>query len=1039
MTNLKPLLACFLLLSSYISLIAKETVICYDDFSKYNQSQDLQKFWNQENFQNLKLKKSNKKSQMQLYSNGQSAVRAFPIEFIPGEAVELEVALKVNKNTEARVLFSSKNIDWMNYQGGIILKSGSYPMICDKGVWRNATHQIINANKAYQIKMIFYPSYSGESRYDIYLNNQKLGTKLQLRDDLRQDIMKNFGVICLGNDTLGLDLLLDEIKIKKGDTYKMNKKDTIKVSTEAIPFNGRRYFDNQLKMSFDFAGSFRDIENFRVELTPNHWNHADQDDKTKPLVSKFNRAANPTEEVNFEDVPFGMYTIRVIATLDKKEEVLYEDLVSVVHSDVPQNTSPDWGVISHADRFDRNIALELDNIKQAGASWTRMEFILAEIYKDGKFDFSHHNALYEAGKKRNIEFFGLLNTTPAGCSIQVGDGYWAQPNLDKWREICRAVMSEFKGKINRWEIWNEPDGFAFWGFSPGIDRAEHHAKMLSIAAEVAGEISPKIKVMGPSVTATGQVYFLNVLNAGGFDKVDTVTFHFPAGRSAGEWHRKATKILKQRYPAKQMNFWISECEFYLQNMIAMMIEENPLPRFLYTIRDKGVERNVFEHENGMCKFNGQPKDKFISYQYMAKTLFNSQVIGRILLANHVEGYLFKNKDSGENLAVIWTPGILPIEKLPADLFKNSQLFDHLGNPIVAQNGLVATGVRVEHENSVIFVRSIPQESVLLLDGSVDCINDYQELKAGKTTRLKFKFTNLFTNSQKYTLQLQKNSLLSLENQQLEVELASGASKVIEIEIKVPVNANVEDIYINGSLQDINGNLIDKKFGPFYVDNESFFKTQIIYQATDKNSWILPENCRDIHGDYIFENRAKFDQHKHSKGSKCKFVDEKDNQGLQLIYNWQRPKTGWNWMSRRYAPTENIELSGIPVEFQMDIRLQNTSNEELLPLTVLLVFEDATGKELLFEGGGELYWFENNFRTWKCIIPSKFGNGFIHSAYGGNNQKNITAYPLKFKGIILNLVPAQFVWQFNDARPSVNGAVTVNNIKIKYFDNEQSSK
>ena len=42
----------------------------------------------------------------------------------------------------------------------------------------------------------------------------------------------------------------------------------------------------------------------------------------------------------------------------------------------------------------------------------------------------------------------------------------------------------------------------------------------------------------------------------------------------------------------------------------MLAEERPLPRFLYTIRDKGVGRDVFEHENGMCKYNGQPKDKF---------------------------------------------------------------------------------------------------------------------------------------------------------------------------------------------------------------------------------------------------------------------------------------------------------------------------------------------------------------------------------------------------------------------------------------------
>ncbi|UKI29831.1 MAG: hypothetical protein L6W00_17540 [Lentisphaeria bacterium] len=53
--------------------------------------------------------------------------------------------------------------------------------------------------------------------------------------------------------------------------------------------------------------------------------------------------------------------------------------------------------------------------------------------------------------------------------------------------------------------------------------------MVNIAAEVAASISPKIRVMGPSVTATGEAYFQEFLEAGGLDRIDTITFHFPPG------------------------------------------------------------------------------------------------------------------------------------------------------------------------------------------------------------------------------------------------------------------------------------------------------------------------------------------------------------------------------------------------------------------------------------------------------------------------------------------------------------------------------
>lgn len=197
------------------------------------------------------------------------------------------------------------------------------------------------------------------------------------------------------------------------------------------------------------------------------------------------------------------------------------------------------------------------------------------------------------------------------------------------------------------------------------------------------------------------------------------------------------------------------------------------------------------------------------------------------------------------------------------------------------------------------------------------------------------------------------------------------------------------------------------------------------------NWVLPEECRDIHGDSIFEDRAKVNQHRHSLGSGCKAVSAPSGRGLELQYCWRRPVSGWNWMARRYAPLEKILLKGIPTQFEMDVQLPQ--NGELLPLTVLLILEDASGKELLVEGGGELYWFHDRVRKWRCVIPSRFGTGFIHSAHGGDGKRNITRYPLYFNGLILNLVPAQFVWQFREDRPSVEGKVMINNLRVQYFN------
>lgn len=1004
-----------------------QEVIWNDDFSQYSSAVEMSRVWDPAGEHRLRLEKKT----VRLFSNGQAAVRELQSNWIPGHGIESEFTVTLyNDKTEARILFSSKKLDWINYQGGVLLKAGSRPMYCDSGVWKSSALEPVAVGTAYTVKYMLYPSFSGSSTYDIAINGRTIGKRLPFRDDLRQHPTDRIGVVCLGGAAENLSMSLNGAHLRYAMRYDVNDGEKVKVSLGDIPAGGRRFFDNRVELAGYFDGERELITEVSAALYPNRRNHPDQAEEKPVAVCKLNRKPDGKEWFRFEHVPFGMHTLRISCIINGKRYVVAEELVSVIHRDLKRDERSAFGVISHADRFDRNIALELDNVAAAGGSWTRMEFILAEICRDGKFDFSHHVRLFDEGRARGIRFFGLLNTTPPGYSLMPGDGYWAQPNLDRWREMCIAVMTEFKGKINHWEIWNEPDGFAFWGFSPGVSRPEHHAKMLNIAADVAASISPDIKVMGPSVTATGEAYFQDVLEAGGFDRIDTITFHFPAGRSPGEWYRRATRQLRERYPEKKFNFWISECEFYLQNPIAMLTEPVPLPRFLYTIRDKGVERNSFEHENGMCKYNGQPKEKFVAYQFLVKMLAGAVPAGRILFAEKLEGYRFK-KD-GRFVAAVWSPGISPIQPIPAKYLDGVTVYDQNGN-LIPNTGAPVIPSKGEHENQIVYLDRIPDDSLLNLDAAVNCSADYTELIAGKAAELQFTFCNDSGLPQKYRMAFSQDRQLTLSTAALELEVMPGQTVTRSVTVTPAADISITEATLAAQLS-CGERTVDKLFGPFLIDNPRQFARQELYRYRRGLNWVLPEECRDIHGEYIFENRAKVNQHRHSLGSSCKAVSAPSGRGLELQYRWQRPVSGWNWMARRYAPLEKIQLKGIPTEFEMDILLPQ--NGELLPLTVLLILEDDSGKELLVEGGGELYWFHDRIRKWKCVIPSRFGTGFIHSAYGGNGEKNITRYPLYFKGLILNLVPAQFVWQFRDNRPEVSGTIIIDNLNVKYFDEKK---
>ena len=999
-------------------------VLWNDDFSHYSSPEEMSRVWDPAGEHRLRLDDRG----LRLFSNGQAAVRRLQGAWLPGRDIEMEFSVILdNDRTEARILFSHGKLDWMNYQGGVLLKAGMLPMYCDSGVWKQAKLKPVAIGTEYVVRCVLHPSLTGASSYDIAVNGGEIGRKLPFREDLRRQPADCAGVICLGGAAEPLSMSLKRAQARYGMRYEVDDKEKVQVSLGKIPHGGRRFYDNRMEFPVRFSGDLKLITEVSAALYPNRRNHPDQAEESPVAVAVLKRNPGPEERFRLESVPYGMHTLRISCVINGKRHVVAEELVSMIHREVKRDEHNWFGLISHADRFDRNIPLELDNVAAAGGSWTRMEFILAELYRDGKLDFSHHRRLFEEGKRRGIRFFGLLNTTPPGCSLMPGDGYWAQPNLDRWREMCAAVMTEFKGKIDHWEIWNEPDGFAFWGFSPGVSRAEHHAKMVNIAAEVAASISPKIRVMRPSVTATGEAYFQEFLEAGGLDRIDTITFHFPAGRSPGEWYRRVARQLRERYPEREFKFWISECEFYLQNLIAMLAEERPLPRFLYTIRDKGVGRDVFEHENGMCKYNGQPKDKFVAYQFLVRMLAGAEPAGRILFAENLEGYRFRKE--GRWIAAVWSPGTSPIQPIPAGYLKGVTIYDQNGNripntgaPIVAKKG--------EHENQVIYLDRIPEDSPLNLDASVNCSADYGELAAGRETELRFSFTNDGAAPCRYRLVFSPDPLLTLSEGELEVEVMPGRTQERSVSATPAADIAVTELTLSAQLFR-GGHSVKKRFGPFLIDNPRQFAWQELYRYRKGVNWVLPEECRDIHGDSIFEDRAKVNQHRHSLGSGCKAVSAPSGRGLELQYCWRRPVSGWNWMARRYAPLEKILLKGIPTQFEMDVQLPQSG--ELLPLTVLLILEDASGKELLVEGGGELYWFHDRVRKWRCVIPSRFGTGFIHSAHGGDGKRNITRYPLYFNGLILNLVPAQFVWQFREDRPSVEGKVMINNLRVQYFN------
>lgn len=99
----------------------------------------------------------------------------------------------------------------------------------------------------------------------------------------------------------------------------------------------------------------------------------------------------------------------------------------------------------------------------------------------------------------------------------------AEPkNLEDWRTFVRTVVSRYKGRIQAYEIWNEPNLQDFWTGS-----TDQMLALTKEASEIIHSVDPRAIVVSPGPTTyVGIRWLLEFLKKGGGQFVDVIGFHF---------------------------------------------------------------------------------------------------------------------------------------------------------------------------------------------------------------------------------------------------------------------------------------------------------------------------------------------------------------------------------------------------------------------------------------------------------------------------------------------------------------------------------
>jgi hypothetical protein len=151
-----------------------------------------------------------------------------------------------------------------------------------------------------------------------------------------------------------------------------------------------------------------------------------------------------------------------------------------------------------------------DHADQAGVRWTRLVFWWSGLQPNGPQSwnsFYFPDDLLQAELGRGRQVVGLLintppwagsgspNDVPKGLERPIGD------SQNHWAEFAREMAERYKGRIDHWVIWNEPD---IWDHSSPLHTwngsVEEFYRLQKVGYQAIKQANPRAQVGLPGLT-----------------------------------------------------------------------------------------------------------------------------------------------------------------------------------------------------------------------------------------------------------------------------------------------------------------------------------------------------------------------------------------------------------------------------------------------------------------------------------------------------------------------------------------------------------
>ncbi len=186
------------------------------------------------------------------------------------------------------------------------------------------------------------------------------------------------------------------------------------------------------------------------------------------------------------------------------------------------------------EKLDRNVfdpEQAYDKIAATGVKWVRIQSGWQRTEREkGVYDFAWLDSIVDNLIKRGMvpwmclcygndlytekakEVFGAVGCPPINT----------EEERQAWHNYVKATTSHYKGRIEYYEVWNEPDGSWCWKTGPN---ATELGNFNVATAKAVREGDPDAKVIGGSICTKDIGFVREALKTGMGEAIDAFTFH----------------------------------------------------------------------------------------------------------------------------------------------------------------------------------------------------------------------------------------------------------------------------------------------------------------------------------------------------------------------------------------------------------------------------------------------------------------------------------------------------------------------------------